>query len=38
MSALDNYLLDEEWTAKINPEFRIWMSCEPREGFPLGLL
>ena len=38
MTYLDQLLSDEEWIAKVNPEMRIWMSCEPREGFPLGLL
>ena len=35
---MDNQLIDEEWIGKANDDFRIWMSCEPREGFPLGLL
>merc|ERR1711935_1004100 len=38
MAYLDNFLLDEDFVAKADPDFRIWMSCEPREGFPLGLL
>ena len=38
MSFLDTLLLDEEWIAKTHEDFRIWMSCEPRDGFPLGLL
>lgn len=38
MELLDSYLSNEEETVKIHPEFRVWMSCEPREGFPLGLL
>jgi len=38
MSYLDTLLSDEEWIAKASPEFRLWMSCEPRAGFPLGLL
>jgi len=38
MAQLDNFLLDEDFIAKAEPDFRIWMSCEPRDGFPLGLL
>jgi dynein heavy chain len=38
MAYLDNYLVDEEFVSKAEPDFRVWMSCEPREGFPLGLL
>ena len=38
MEMLDDMLSDETWTANIHEDFRIWMSCEPREGFPLGLL
>ena len=38
MSYLDTLLLNEEWIGKAHIDFRIWMSCEPREGFPLGLL
>ena len=38
MQELDTMLGDPDFAVTINPEFRIWMSCEPREGFPLGLL
>lgn len=38
MQTLDNKLVDEDWIKNVNPDFRIWLSCEPREGFPLGLL
>ena len=38
MNYLDTLLTNEEWISKAHPEFRIWMSCEPRDGFPLGLL
>ena len=38
ISDLDTMLSDEEWIGKADPNFRIWMSCEPRDGFPLGLL
>lgn len=38
MKILDDMLSDEDYTAGIHKDFRIWMSCEPKEGFPLGLL
>lgn len=38
MRDLDGMLKNKEFTSKIHPEFRIWMSSDPHDGFPLGLL
>lgn len=38
MQILDNKLQDEDFVKTLHQDFRIWLSCEPREGFPLGLL
>jgi len=38
MQELDTLLGDADFAKTIHNEFRIWMSCEPRQGFPLGLL
>jgi dynein heavy chain len=38
MEQLDQNLSDPEFLKEVNPEFRIWMSCEPTDVFPLGLL
>ena len=38
MGELDNNLTDPEYMKDVHPEFRIWMSCEPNDDFPLGLL
>ena len=38
MQELDNNLSDPEYMKGCNEEFRIWMSCEPTDAFPLGLL
>ncbi len=35
---MDSRLSDEEFVKSLHPDFRIWLSCEPRERFPLGLL
>ena len=36
MSKLDILLKNQE--LEFNPEMRIWLSCEPRDEFPIGLL
>ena len=38
MEKLEQFLSDPEFLKDMTPEFRIWMSCEPTDAFPLGLL
>lgn len=38
MNYLDNFLTDEKFLNKVSENFWIWMSCEPSNKFPLGLL
>lgn len=38
MQELENNLADPEFCKEMHKEFRVWMSCEPSDQFPLGLL
>lgn len=38
MQELDENLKDSDFVARMHDEFRIWMTCEPVNNFPLGLL